>query len=164
EVSPPGRPFELHRRLGRTADLHATATGRALATHLSDDQMTRLLPHPLRRFTARTVVDSDQILADHANVRASGVAVSLEEHDAGTCIPAGTGVVMSIVVVLPVGRLLAKRESVIAALRRINPAVDACCALRQLEARAARSGADGPAPTAAGLKIKRPESAVRGAS
>ncbi|MEU9734749.1 IclR family transcriptional regulator [Streptomyces sp. NPDC048002] len=166
EVSPPGRPFELHHRLGRTADLHATATGRVLAARLSDDQMSRLLPHPLKRFTGRTVVDPDQLLADHANVRASGVAICLEEHDAGigaaaTCIPGETGVLLSIVVVLPVGRLLAKRESVIEALRRINPAVDAIRALRQLEARAAQCRTAERKPVQSSLTIHQRETTAR---
>ena len=58
---------------------HCTAIGKALLAGLTDEQVERLLPKRLPAETANTITDREELLADLARVRASGVAYDREE-------------------------------------------------------------------------------------
>jgi DNA-binding IclR family transcriptional regulator len=58
---------------------HCTAIGKALLAGLTDEQVESLLPKRLPAQTANTITDRDELLANLALVRASGVAYDREE-------------------------------------------------------------------------------------
>jgi sugar lactone lactonase YvrE/DNA-binding IclR family transcriptional regulator len=79
-----GGAFGFRIEIGRRAPLHCTAGGKALLALASPHERRALLDHKtLERFTERTIVDGDALMADLALARARGYAISLEEHVAG---------------------------------------------------------------------------------
>jgi DNA-binding IclR family transcriptional regulator len=66
---------------GRTVPLHATSTGKALLAYLPEDEARRLVPGSLRRYTATTVTDQDELWAELADARANGYSVCRGEYD-----------------------------------------------------------------------------------
>lgn len=73
----------FHRPGGR-GPLHASSLGKAMLASLPDDEVARRLHQAgLRRFTVRTVVDPDALLADLAAVRRRGWSIDNEEHADG---------------------------------------------------------------------------------
>lgn len=71
--------------VGSTFPLHCTANGKALLAALGDQQMQDLLPARLERLTPATITSRDDLLAELASVRTSGVAFDREEHTEGIC-------------------------------------------------------------------------------
>ncbi|ONH60421.1 hypothetical protein CcI49_11340 [Frankia sp. CcI49] len=146
EVFSPARPSELASKVGRSAALHATATGRALIAQMSDEEMPRILQGKAVRYTEWTVTDEEQLANLLDDTRQSGIATCVEEHDVGvgavaTALTGSVGILQTICVVLPIQRLRAKSELVIGALRRVNPDVDVDLAVRQLQTRLTRTTA-----------------------
>ena len=73
--------------LGRSDAPHATATGKAMIAWLPEDQIRRMLPTDLKRFTDNTIVDFDTLLEELRHVRRNGVAIDREEFQPGViCI------------------------------------------------------------------------------
>lgn len=137
EVGTPASLSHIPTNVGNSADLHATATGRALLAHIPQDLVPQLLPVDLKPFTHHTIVDRMQLAAQLDIERRSAVAVTVEEHDVGvgaiaTAMTGPTGVHQAYTVVLPVSRLHAKGHRIIAALAHVNPSVDVERAIRQL--------------------------------
>lgn len=123
-------------KVGRSFSLHASCIGRALLAQLPDEQVLQLLPERLTRYTSRTVTDRRALLASLSDIRRSGIAVDVEEHDVGICAVATgmrgpTGALQAIAVVLPTSRFKAKARPVIQALRRLSPDVDTELAARR---------------------------------
>jgi IclR family acetate operon transcriptional repressor len=126
-------------KVGRSFSLHASCIGRALLARLPDEHVTQLLPERLERFTRRTITDRGALLADLAEIRRSGIAVDVEEHDVGICalatgFPGPTGALQAIAVVVPTSRFRARAEPAVRGLRRVNASVDVERALRQCRA------------------------------
>jgi DNA-binding IclR family transcriptional regulator len=65
--------------IGVSLPAHCTAIGKALLAGLTDEQVERLLPKRLPAETANTITDRDELLADLARVRVSGVDYDREE-------------------------------------------------------------------------------------
>lgn len=65
--------------------LHSMANGKALLASLADAQVERLLPGVLAALTAHTITALPVLLAELAQVRASGVSFDREEHALGVC-------------------------------------------------------------------------------
>lgn len=102
----------LRRVVTRTSDpFHTTALGRAIASRLPADRLTRLLARArLERRTAATITDRRRLSAAIASAATAGHAIEESETDLGvTCIGApvtdGDGVVAAISVSLPTARL-----------------------------------------------------------
>ncbi len=73
--------------LGRSDAPHATATGKAMIAWLPEDQIRRMLPTDLKRFTDNTIVDFDVLIEELRHVRRNGVAIDREEFQPGViCI------------------------------------------------------------------------------
>jgi IclR family acetate operon transcriptional repressor len=73
--------------LGRSDAPHATATGKAMIAWLPEDQIRRMLPADLKRFTDNTIVDFDTLIEELRHVRRNGVAIDREEFQPGViCI------------------------------------------------------------------------------
>lgn len=69
--------------VGTLWPLHATATGRCCLASLSEDRVRSLIQPPLERFTDRTVVDIDRLMAEIDNVRRAGFAINDGEMEEG---------------------------------------------------------------------------------
>jgi IclR family acetate operon transcriptional repressor len=137
EVGAPSRLSSAPTKLGRSVALHASATGGALLAQFPDEQVRDLLPTDLRRFTSRTLVEHSAVMARLEEVRRSGIAMNMEEHEVGlaavaTGLAESTDTMIAMAVVLPSQRLPSKVDIIVAALKRINPAVDIQMAERQL--------------------------------
>lgn len=79
-----GGAFGFRIEIGRRAPIHCTAGGKTLLAFASPHESRSLLDKMrLERFTERTIVDEEALLADLALARARGYATSLEEHVAG---------------------------------------------------------------------------------
>ena len=71
-------------RPGGGGPLHASSLGKAMLASLSDDEVAQRLHHAgLPRFTEKTLVDPDALLADLAAARQRGWAIDDQEHAAG---------------------------------------------------------------------------------
>jgi len=76
-------------RVGLHMPLHATAAGKALVSHDSDDELRKLFSGELPRFTKATRIDVDDFIKEVALVRERGYAIDLEEFEEGLrCIGA----------------------------------------------------------------------------
>lgn len=109
-------------RVGARIPAHATASGKALLSRLSEDRVAQLFPGPrLEEVTAHTVRTREDLLAQLKTVRERGFAVSGEESEPGlvalsTIIPgAGGRVDLALSVAIPSVRADA------AATERIGP-------------------------------------------
>jgi DNA-binding IclR family transcriptional regulator len=71
--------------VGSSFPLHCTANGKALLAALDDERARDLLPARLERFTPMTITSRDDLIAQLAEVRSSGVAYDREEHTEGIC-------------------------------------------------------------------------------
>lgn len=152
DVIPSPRPLRFVEGLGSIAPLHATALGKAVAAHLPDDDVVRLIGEAgLPRFTPRTITVLRRFLQEIRRVRRRGYALDREEKDLGAaCVAApvfnARGVVGAISISGPAARLDARRMAGL-----IPPLLEACAGLsRQLGGPAARRrrGRDGTRSTA----------------
>jgi len=124
-------------QVGKSFSLHASAIGMALLAQLPGEQVNALLPRRPRRFTEKTVSERSAVFPRLEQIRLSGVAIDVEEHDLGICAAATalvgpTGVLQAVAVVVPTHRFHAKAPQIVASLRSLNPAVDEEAAMRQL--------------------------------
>ncbi len=106
-------PLRMFSAIGRRLPAHATAMGKALLAQRPDEEVSRLLPHPLPGLTAQTLTDFDDLLAELARVRRTGYAVDREENSEGivcvaVAVPArsnGSVSIDAISISVPVSRL-----------------------------------------------------------
>ena len=70
--------LRVHSEVGRRLDPHASAIGKLLLAHLSKGRRLRMLEQaqPLKRFTAHTLVDIDELETEFATIRRQGYSVS----------------------------------------------------------------------------------------
>jgi DNA-binding IclR family transcriptional regulator len=78
-------PAEITLRtwVGQNCPAHATSSGKALLSGLTDDDVRDRLPATLEAFTASTVTSVDDLLAELADVRVRGWAGVTEELEVG---------------------------------------------------------------------------------
>lgn len=99
-----GHPLQLVSRVGSRLPAYATGLGKALLAGLTDDEVRRRLAGvELRRFTARTVAGTDQLITELARIRRQGYATDRGEYSEGVfCVaapivgPTGTVAAMSV--------------------------------------------------------------------
>lgn len=114
------RPVKQVGWLGRRLPLHATAAGKALVAWRSRDEVLRLLPSPLPRFTPSTITDPEALLGELMAVRRRGYSTAvqeLEEDLVGVAAPVrdlGGNVVAVLTVGAPVSRVPIARMSEVA--------------------------------------------------
>jgi DNA-binding IclR family transcriptional regulator len=128
-------PLRLFSAIGRRLPAHATALGKALLAERGDAEVAAILPSPLPRLTARTLVTPRELGDDIKATRERGYAVDREENTDGiVCIamavplrkPANDAISLSI----PISRLAGGVEPrIVDGLRR---AVDQVRAARGL--------------------------------
>jgi DNA-binding IclR family transcriptional regulator len=98
------RPIQYIGRMGRRTPLHCTSAGKVLLAFLPPNEWRGLLPDPLPRYTARTIVDREQLAPVLEQIRQQGYAITHEEHQEGLSAVAApihnhTGQVVAAVVV-----------------------------------------------------------------
>src|SRR5262245_50113530 len=69
--------------VGASFPVHCTANGKALLAMLPDDQVLQILPRRLERLTPSTITRRDDLLAQLAEVRRTGIAYDREAHPTG---------------------------------------------------------------------------------
>ena len=111
-------------RSGARFPSHCTANGKALLAQLPEEEVARRLPKRLELPARGTSVSRDELLAELAEVRHSGLGFDREDHRAGICavgvaITALDGSICSISVPMPAARFHEDEEKVVAALLRI---------------------------------------------
>ncbi|MET7517312.1 IclR family transcriptional regulator [Streptomyces sp. NPDC005480] len=78
-----GRAVDVVSRLGGRLPLHSSGVGKVLLAHADHELLDRILAQDLPAYTGRTVTAPDQLRAQLAACRESGVAVVREETTAG---------------------------------------------------------------------------------
>lgn len=110
-------PLRIYSRIGGSVPLHCTAVGKVLLAYMPAEEQERLLPQlDLKRLTANSVGNLQELKSELYRVRKNGFASDLEEHELHIrCVAAPiwdhTGSVQSSLSVtapafrMPVGRL-----------------------------------------------------------
>ena len=76
-------------QIGGRPPIHSTATGKALFCEASSEELDRVLPGSLERFTDRTIVDRQELIEHLGTVAARGYACDDEEfHPDVRCVAA----------------------------------------------------------------------------
>ncbi len=107
--------------IGELLPSHCTSNGKVLLGNLSDEEVRRLLPEQLARYTSRTITDRDVLLAELKEVRKAGISFSLEEYADGVCsvgtlITKGVERAVAISIPVPAQRFYGREEELLAAL------------------------------------------------
>ena len=107
--------------VGARFPAHCTANGKALLAVLPDAEVKRLLGERLERFTARTITRRNELLAELATVRETGLAYDREEYTEGVASIAVAvrdryGDTAAVAVPLPVQRFAGREVELSAAL------------------------------------------------
>ncbi len=74
---------KLADRPGKRLPVHSTASGKALLAFVAPDDLERLLPGELTRYTESTLATREALLRDLEATRKRGYAVSFQEYEAG---------------------------------------------------------------------------------
>jgi len=103
-------PLRLFSAIGRRLPAHATALGKALLAEREDAEVAAILPAPLPRLTARTLVNPSELYTELARIRERGYAVDHEENTDGIvcvamAVPLRRPAVDAISLSIPISRL-----------------------------------------------------------
>ena len=75
-------PLRIHSRIGATIPLYCTAVGKILLAYLSEPEREKVLQQvELKRFTANTATNLQELHAELQRTRKNGFACDLEEHE-----------------------------------------------------------------------------------
>jgi IclR family acetate operon transcriptional repressor len=77
------RQVRVSSSVGRSVPVHAAATGKVLLSHLPDDEIRAMLGSRLEPLTDRTLLTTEALLAELADVRRNGYAVNTSETEDG---------------------------------------------------------------------------------
>lgn len=76
-------PVSVRDWTGTRLPMHAVSSGQVFLAHVRSDEVERFLASPLERFTDRTLVEPDAVLARLRAVRRDGVAWTIDEFAEG---------------------------------------------------------------------------------
>ena len=77
---------KMFARIGSRGPAYCTGSGKVLLAGLADEELIPLLDKiSLERFTARTITQKDEILAELRKIRGEGFALDRGERDEGVC-------------------------------------------------------------------------------
>jgi DNA-binding IclR family transcriptional regulator len=107
--------------VGATFPLHCTANGKALLAELSPEEVARVLPARLRRFTDSTIAVRADLMAALEPIREAKVAFDREEHTtgisaAGIALRDPFGALAAISVPMPTQRFEGREDEIAEAL------------------------------------------------
>ncbi|PJJ56010.1 IclR family acetate operon transcriptional repressor [Mumia flava] len=110
--------------IGHQIALYCTSMGKAVLSRLPPEDLDAVLASPRPAVTAHTLTGRDELLAELARIRASGVSMDAEENELGVCCVGAAVVdrrsrpVAAISVSGPAARMTASRRAEIAPLVR----------------------------------------------
>ena len=115
--------------VGELFPLHCSAPGKATLAAMSDDEIQRLIGRAYEARTPHTLTTLDRLLADLAQVRATGIAYDREEHTLGVSAAAVAfrdplGNAVSVSVPVPSQRFPALEAQIAQGLRRTRLAIE----------------------------------------
>jgi len=116
--------------VGSSFPLHSTANGKAILAELSAEELARLLPGRLKRYTDNTITSPGVLTRELARIREAGVAFDHEEHTigisaAGIALRDPSGDFAALTVPMPTQRFAGNEDEVAAALRDVKRDVEA---------------------------------------
>jgi len=116
--------------VGSSFPLHSTANGKAILAELSAEELARLLPGRLKRYTDNTITSPGMLTRELARIREAGVAFDHEEHTigisaAGIALRDPSGDFAALTVPMPTQRFAGNEDEVAAALRDVKRDVEA---------------------------------------
>lgn len=119
-------PLRIHSRIGAAVPLYCTAVGKVMLAYMPEEEQERILPElALKRHTANTVGNLQELKTELYRVRKNGYACDLEEHEMHIrCLAAPIwdhtgGVQSSVSITAPVVRMPVTR------LRQLAPLIQA---------------------------------------
>jgi IclR family acetate operon transcriptional repressor len=75
-------PLRIHSRIGAAVPLYCTAAGKVMLAYMPEEEQERLLPEiAIKRLTANTVGNMQELKTELYRVRKNGYACDLEEHE-----------------------------------------------------------------------------------
>jgi DNA-binding IclR family transcriptional regulator len=111
--------------VGLSFPLHSTANGKAVLAELAPDELERMLPARLKRYTKHTLTTRAALLEELATIRETGVAFDREEHTIG--ISAGgiavrdpSGEFAALTVPMPTQRFVGREAELTRALQDVR--------------------------------------------
>jgi len=118
-------PLRAVADVGATFPLYGSSKGKVLIAQLEPDEVKRLLPAQLERYTERTQTKLGLLLEELAEIRRGGVAYNLEEVTPGVCSAAIAvrdpfGALVAISVVTPAQRFHDRREEITRVLLEVR--------------------------------------------
>jgi DNA-binding IclR family transcriptional regulator len=116
--------------VGSSFPLHSTANGKAILAELTAEELSRMLPGRLKRFTENTITNPTLLMRELEEIRERGVAFDREEHTVG--ISAGgvalkdpSGEFAALTVPMPTQRFVGKEEELARALLEVRREIEA---------------------------------------
>ena len=75
-------PLRIHSRIGAAVPLYCTAVGKVMLAYMPEEEQERILPEiAIKRLTANTVGNLQELKTELYRVRKNGYACDLEEHE-----------------------------------------------------------------------------------
>src|SRR5215472_15141671 len=75
-------PLRIHSRIGAAVPLYCTAVGKVMLANMPEEEQERILPEiAIKRLTANTVGNLQELKTELYRVRKNGYACDLEEHE-----------------------------------------------------------------------------------
>lgn len=121
EVMPTQHQLRVVAEVGAMFPLHCTSKGKAMLALLDDDEVEKLLPRALHRFTGKTKTTRSQVMKDIEETRRTGLAYDVEEHVVGVTAVAIAardpyGLPFALSVPVPTQRFEEERDAVLETL------------------------------------------------
>lgn len=83
------QPIQYIGWIGRRSPLHCTASGKLILAHMTPEERTAVLPHPLTQYTNKTITDSFQLTRQLNQICQQKYTIVHEEYEIGFSSMAG---------------------------------------------------------------------------
>lgn len=115
--------------VGLSLPMHCTAPGKAVLAVMPDDELERVIPATLQKFTNNTVTSRKQLTHELRVIRASQVAYDREEHHlgisaVGTLIKNPLGYLMAVSIPVPSERFAQTKKKLISAMLKSREEIE----------------------------------------
>lgn len=70
-------------RIGKRAPAYCTGVGKAILSHLPEEEVDKAISGPLKKYTETTITDKRQLKNELAKIKEKGYSLDLEEHEEG---------------------------------------------------------------------------------
>lgn len=116
--------------VGSSFPLYSTANGKAILAELTSEELARLLPGRLKRYTEQTITSPTALARELARIREVGVAFDHEEHTvgisaAGIALRDPSGDFAALTVPMPTQRFVGNEDELAKALLTVKRDVEA---------------------------------------